>query len=274
MTDTAFLPLFALPAPDQPALVFAFAGGDLLLGGNATLPALPELTGLGTPELDVIIGALDGVPCRLLGWATGVAAGDHLQAINLRAVHGMISDEHFAVAVRAKQLLHWDRDHRHCGRCGTATRIENGEMAKVCPACAHRMYPRISPAMMVLIKRGNALLLGRSPHFRPGMYSALAGFVEPGESVEDCVHREVLEEVGLKVTNLRWFQSQSWPFPHSLMLAFFADYVSGEIVPQPGEIEDAQWFTADALPGLPSGASIAWRLIHAGLAELAAENAG
>ncbi|SMC27505.1 NAD+ diphosphatase [Andreprevotia lacus DSM 23236] len=270
---STFLPLFTAPDAAATAHVFALLGEELLLTAGHRLPEWAALAAMPAAELDATIGELAGTPCRLLAWPAGTAVPEGVQALSLRAAHGLLDDALFAVAIRAKQLVHWDRDHRFCGRCGTATRLLPGEMAKVCPACEHRMYPRISPAMMVLIRHGNRLLLGRSPQFRPGVYSALAGFVEPGESVEDCVHREVQEEVGLRITNLRWFQSQSWPFPHSLMLAFFADYVSGDIVPQPGEIEDAQWFSPDALPELPSRASIAWRLIQAALAEMAADSA-
>ncbi|WP_051710375.1 NAD(+) diphosphatase [Andreprevotia chitinilytica] len=263
-----FTPSFSAQAPSDAAHVLAFVGDDLLLTDGDALPHPAFLTALGQPECDYGIGDLAGVPCRLMAWPQGTAMPATLYTVPLRAAHGRIHDEFFLVAARAKQLLHWDRDHRFCGRCGTATRAAEHEAAKVCPACNNRMYPRVSPAIMVLIRRGDELLLGRSPHFKPGVYSALAGFVEPGETAEACVHREVMEEVGIKVDNLRWFASQSWPFPHSLMLAFTADYVSGEIVPQPGEIEDARWFRFDALPEMPSPASIARALIEAGVATL------
>jgi NAD+ diphosphatase len=132
-----------------------------------------------------------------------------------------------------------------------------------CPSCGLLTYPRISPAVMVLIRRGDELLLARSPHFRSGMYSALAGFVEAGETVEHAAVREVREEVGVEIANLRYFQSQPWPFPDSLMLAFFADYAGGEITPDPSEIEAAGWFAIDELPTLPDPVSIARRLIDA-----------
>jgi NAD+ diphosphatase len=130
------------------------------------------------------------------------------------------------------------------------------------------VYPRLAPAVMMLVRRGRELLLGRSPHFQPGVYSALAGFVDPGETLEDCVAREVMEEVGVTVGKLRYFGSQSWPFPHSLMIAFFADYAGGDIVPQSEEIEDAQWFNVDALPELPMAISISRRLIDAAVGEI------
>jgi NAD+ diphosphatase len=121
---------------------------------------------------------------------------------------------------------------------------------------------------MCLVRKGKELLLARSPHFRPGMYSALAGFVEAGESVEGCLSREVFEETGIYITNIRWFASQPWPFPQSLMLAFHADYAGGEITPQADEIEDAQWFSLDRLPQLPAPVSIAARLLQDGIRQL------
>jgi NAD+ diphosphatase len=172
------------------------------------------------------------------------------------------------LAGRAAQVLEWDRAHRFCGACGTPTELHGQDRARQCPACGHVAYPRLSPAMMVLVYRGRELLLARSPHYAPGMFSALAGFVEAGESLEDCVHREVAEEVGVRVRNLRYFGSQSWPFPHSLMLAFTAEWVSGEIVPEPGEIEAADWYDIDALPGVPPRFSIAGHLIRDTVAAL------
>ncbi|MFY9512921.1 MAG: NAD(+) diphosphatase, partial [Rubrivivax sp.] len=167
-----------------------------------------------------------------------------------------------ALAGRAAQVLEWDRDHRFCGCCGTPTELQAAERARRCPACGHVAYPRLSPAMMALVWRPGELLLARAPHFAPGLYSALAGFVEAGESLEDCVQREVLEETGVQVTDLRYYGSQSWPFPHSLMVAYTARWTGGEIVPQPGEIEDAQWFAIDQLPKLPPRFSISGHLIR------------
>jgi NAD+ diphosphatase len=167
-----------------------------------------------------------------------------------------------ALAGRAAQVLEWDRAHRFCGACGTPTEHAPGERARRCPACSRVAYPRVSPAMMVLVWRAGELLLGRSPHYVPGVYSALAGFVEAGESLEDCVHREVAEEVAVTVQDLRYYGSQSWPFPHSLMVAFTARWSSGEIVPQASEIEHAGWFAPDALPNIPPRFSIAGHLIR------------
>ncbi|AOY02328.1 hypothetical protein BJP62_12050 [Jeongeupia sp. USM3] len=273
MLPPDFTPCFSTALPAAEPLCLAIVGDRHLVTADATLPALAALASLGTPEVDVLIGHLGATPCRLIAWPDGGAAADGpvaggLVLEGLRALYGRLGDDAFWISARARQLLSWLRDHRHCGRCGTATKVAEHEAAAICPACAHRMYPRVSPAMMVLIRRGRELLLARSPHFKPGVYSALAGFVEPGETLEACVHRETMEEVGVTINGLRWFASQSWPFPHSLMLAFHADYVGGDIVPQEGEIEDARWFDIDALPELPAQASIARRLIDDAIAEV------
>ena len=161
----------------------------------------------------------------------------------------------------AAQISTWAREHRFCGSCGQAMQQVPGERAMYCPFCDLRHYPRISPSMIVLVTRGDEVLLARSPRFVTGIYSTLAGFAEPGESVEECVRREVMEEVQVKVKNIRYLGSQSWPFPHSMMLGFHAEYDGGEIVPQADEIEDAQWFNINALPPLPASRSIARYLI-------------
>ncbi|WP_028534457.1 NAD(+) diphosphatase [Paludibacterium yongneupense] len=162
---------------------------------------------------------------------------------------------------RARLLTLFDRQHRFCGACA-APLLDNGhDMGKRCPHCDTLYYPKVSPAMMVLIVRGRELLLARGPHFAEGVYSALAGFVEAGETLEQCVHREAHEEVGVHIESLRYAGSQQWPFPHSLMLAFTADYAGGEVVAQEEEIEDARWFDIDALPPLPSKISLAHWLI-------------
>jgi NAD+ diphosphatase len=154
--------------------------------------------------------------------------------------------------------------------CGSLTALQPGERARQCPSCRHTAYPRLSPAMMALVWRPGELLLARSPHYAPGVYSALAGFVEAGESIEDCLHREVAEEVGVSVAAPHYYGSQSWPFPHSLMVAYTARWTGGTIVPEPAEIEDARWFPLDALPLLPPRLSIAGHLIRDTVALMAA----
>jgi NAD+ diphosphatase len=226
---------------------------------------MQESNGLSGCELvrTLYLGRLEGIDC----WAAEVPhEADAPAGMNwegLRTLFSVLDDAHLALAGRAIQLLDWDRAHQYCGRCGTPTVPKTEERVRVCPACKLSVYPRISPAVMALVRRGRELLLGRGPHFPAGMYSALAGFVEPGETLEQCVEREVFEEVGVRIGNIRYFDSQPWPFPNSLMIAFVCDWANGEVNPQPGEIEAAEWFEVFHLPKLPSRISIARRLIDA-----------
>lgn len=167
----------------------------------------------------------------------------------------------FRMLAYATQIGTWARQHRFCGSCGGPMAHFPGERAMHCARCQLQQYPRLSPSMIVLVTRGDEVLLARSPRFASGVYSTLAGFVEAGESVEECVVREVREEVGVEVRNLQYLTSQGWPFPHSLMLGFHAEYAAGDIVPQPDEIEDARWFALDALPPLPPPRAISRYLI-------------
>jgi NAD+ diphosphatase len=224
------------------------------------------------PVRTLYLGALGGMPC----WAAEAPAGAAPPPAGhgwegLRALFSVLDDAHFALAGRAVQLVDWDRNHRYCGRCGTPTQAKTEERARACPACRLTAYPRIAPAVMALVRREGELLLGRGPHFPPGMYSALAGFAEPGETLEQCLAREVEEEVGVRVSRIRYFASQPWPFPNSLMIAFVCDWAGGEIRPQAGEIEDAKWFNVLQLPKLPSRISIARRLIDAVVEEMRAD---
>lgn len=267
MWPTDFVPHFKpIQAIDAKALNFALVEDTLLLCEDDKLPthlALPD-----APRSSASIGTLGGIPCHAHWWPAQAALPAGLKAVGLREVFGLLSADMWGLAARARQMARWDLASRFCGQCGSPTLPMDGEPAKECPHCGTRDYPRITPAVMALVRRGNELLLARSPHFRPGMYSALAGFVEAGETVEDCLHREVFEECGIRIKNLRWFASQPWPFPYSLMLAFHVDYAGGEITPEPGEIEDAGWFTIDKLPGLPAPVSIASRLIQDGIARI------
>ncbi|MFM2069251.1 MAG: diphosphatase [Pseudomonadota bacterium] len=257
-----FLPAHLPPARPTPrAWCFAFVQRELLLP-----PDDPRLFGALDPAglaglLDLArtrhyLGSLAGHDC----WAAELAeAPAGWQRTGLRAAMLALDSTVAALAGRAAQVLEWDRSHRHCGVCGTPTDHHAGERSRVCPACGHTAYPRISPAMMALVWRPGEVLLARSPHYPPGMYSALAGFVEAGESIEDCLHREVAEEVGVRVAAPRYYGSQSWPFPHSLMVAYTARWTDGEI-----------WFALDALPAIPPRFSIAGHLIRDTLARLQA----
>lgn len=216
----------------------------------------------GNPEKVLLVGELQGLPC----YAADVEQLPEIpsgEATPLRSIFELGGARTFALAGRASQLLDWQSHHRFCGKCGTPTVMKSSELAMQCPRCELIFYPRISPAVMVLVCDGDKLLLARSPRFKPRVFSALAGFVEPGETLEECAIREVREEVGIEIANLRYFHSQSWPFPNSLMVAFFADYAGGAIRPDPNEIDAAAWFSLDALPLLPEPISISRRLIDA-----------
>lgn len=279
-----FVEAVAPPAPQASARWFVFCGDRLLveLGPPSARPSddpraplrpswarLPENTLLlksdnrlwCEPIRTLYLGLLAGTEC----WAAEVTADSApaagLAFEGLRTLFSVLDDASFSLAGRALQLLDWDRNHRYCGRCGAPTESKADERARICPACRLPAYPRIAPAVMALVRREREVLLARSPHFPPGMYSALAGFVEAGETLESCVAREVAEEVGVQVSRIRYFASQPWPFPHSLMVAFVCDWSGGDIRPQAGEIEAASWFDVLQLPKLPSRISIARRLI-------------
>ncbi len=189
---------------------------------------------------------------------------------SLYQILGRVAETMFALAGRASQLLAWERDHRFCGRCGSAMSMDVAERAMRCEPCATVIYPRIAPCIIVLITRGEELLLARNANFPRPMYSTLAGFIEAGESAEECLRREVREEVGVEVDNLRYFSSQSWPFPSQLMLGFFAEYAGGDIVCDPREIADAQWFHYRDLPMVPPVSSISGQLIQSYIHSLSA----
>jgi NAD+ diphosphatase len=193
-----------------------------------------------------------------------------VEALGLREAFGRLDPADWALAGRAFQWLEWEAGHRVCGACAAALEPAEGH-GRRCPACGRTVFPSNATAIIVLIARGEGpdreLALARSPHFRPGVYSAVAGFTEPGESLEAAVHREVAEELGLRVHRLRYFGSQPWPFPNGLMVAFLAEHLEGDLQPDPAELEDARWFRLDALPELPSALSIARWMLDAALTE-------
>ena len=274
-TPEGFTPSHTPPAklPDE-TLAFAFRDDKLLVRGSDDAPIVPRSSALEAVELHGdrhYLGELEGVSCVAVPLAPDAGEPAGWRYAGLRSLFFRLPDPLLAIAARAFQVVEWDRTHRYCGRCGTATRMKECERAKECPACGYVSYPRITPAMMVLITRGRQILLARAPRFPPGMFSALAGFVEPGETIEDCIRREVREEVGLEVDGIRYFSSQSWAFPHSLMIAYTAEYAGGELKPDETEIAEARWFACDAVPKLPPSISISRRLIEATVARLAEE---
>lgn len=250
---------------------FVFRDTELLVAdAGFALPSLPESLGL-TPLRSQYLGLLGDTHCFSCEVHTEAPVPAGWAFSGLRALFGQIDDGLFAIAGRALQIVDWDRTHQYCGRCGTPTVSRSDERSRQCPACRLTVYPRIAPAVMALIRRGDRILLARSPRFPEGMYSALAGFVEPGETLEQCLAREVFEEVGINVSNTRYFASQPWPFPHSLMIAFVADYESGEIAMDGVEIIAAEWFDISDLPRLPAKISIARKLIDAVVEEMKQE---
>ncbi len=188
---------------------------------------------------------------------------------SLRSLLFFSDQEQFLLAGRASQLVDWYEGHRFCGACGARTVHHDNERTLVCVACSQHFFPRISPCVIMLVTKGEQMLLARSSRHKAKFYSCLAGFIEIGETPEETVHREVKEEVNLEVKNIRYVSSQSWPFPSQLMLGFLAEYAGGEIVPEPSEIDDAQWYDIDSLPSVPSEKiSVAGKLICTFIAEV------
>ncbi|MDQ6772702.1 MAG: NAD(+) diphosphatase [Candidatus Dormibacteraeota bacterium] len=255
------------PSP-APPLVFAFTEGRLWLREDDLEPPELELFGPNADGLvPTLLGTWRGHSCHALTVARAPAG---LVAVGLREVFARVEDpELVAMAARASQTLDWWRDHRFCGRCSAPTRLADRDRARVCTSCGALFFPRITPAVITLVHRHHRgrtqVLLAGDHRFRTGFYALLAGFVEPGETLEQAVAREVREEVGLAVGEIRYRGSQCWPFPSQLMAGFWADYADGEIRIQESELRDARWFDLEALPDpadRPPQFSIAGRLIE------------
>ncbi len=247
------------------ALWFAFRNDRLLVQieeDRARVPLLTNLDEFGlVPIRQQYLGRLDGLHCFSAELAEDVEAPAGWTFQGLRRLFALMPEEMFWVAGAAVQIVDWDRTHQFCGRCGALTVDKVRERAKECPECGLLSYPRISPAIIVLVEKGDQLLLARSHRHPSGMYSVLAGFVEPGETLEAAVVREIREEVGIAVKDIQYFGSQPWPFPNSLMIAFTCKYDKGEIVLEETEMADAGWYTIDNLPPIPPRISIARQLI-------------
>ncbi len=265
-TPPAFVPLMA-PQDHANPLAFVFRDGKLMVREHDL--ALPSLAS-GLPLLGLPFDPFHPVGlwqerycCTTwIDNAQPVPAG--FVFMSLRALIGGLDDPLLGLASRAAQLAEWARTHRYCGHCANPMQRASGERAFKCAACGMLAYPRISPAMMVLIKNGDRILLARHAQSPTGRFTALAGFLEAGESIEEAIHREVFEEVGLRVKNLQYFGSQSWPFPHSLMIAFTAEYAGGDIVIDANEIVEARWFgPQDVQPTPPPSVSISNVLVNA-----------
>jgi NAD+ diphosphatase len=267
----SFVPGVSAPAAPTRRVWFVAHGDGLVVredpAGTPQLPCDDELAALGLAGAPVdYLGQLDDAHAFAVNAAAPPPAPWVVRG--LRLLYVPFGEERFGVAGRAVQIAHWAATHRFCGRCGSATERMTGERAMRCPACGLVAYPRITPAIIVLVRRGDEALLARGARFPLPFYSTLAGFAEAGETLEETLVREVREEVGIEVRDLRYFGSQPWPFPHSLMVGFFAEWAGGELAIDRTEILDAQWFRADQLPTVPPPISIARRLIDAWLTDV------
>lgn len=255
----------ARPRPATPVEHWFLFHHDRLLvlvpAGAAALPGADVAAALGVQLAQAhFIGAWEGANC----WAAEVETTmtqPEGQWLSLRQAYAVLGEALFWVAARAAQIVAWDSTHRYCGRCGALTERKLDEHVKVCPACGLTAYPRLAPAVIMAVEKQGRLLLAHNHRHPAGFYTVLAGFVEPGETLEQAVMREVWEETGVTVRDIRYFGSQPWPFPHSLMVAFTAAYAGGELTLDDGELAHADWFAADQLPPVPPPMSIARRLI-------------
>jgi len=242
---------------------FIFRGNEILVpegDGVIQFPDLHRLFNL-TPLASLFIGMSGGVPCYAVALESSAGPPQNYWFSDIRGLFGRTSDESLGIAARASHILLFDRTTKFCGVCGARNQLMESELAKQCPECCQIIYPRLSPAIIVLVRRNDEVLLARSPGFPPGMYSVIAGFVEPGETIEHAVHREVMEETGITICDLYYTGSQPWPFPDSLMIGFVASYAGGIIRADKTEIEDAGWFKRGNLPGLPGPLSLSRALI-------------
>ncbi|MDF2877634.1 MAG: diphosphatase [Clostridia bacterium] len=250
---------------DEKSYFLVFYGDKVLLDGSserAQLPYVMDLEVLKVQPIRIIyLGTFEKSPCYVAEIEEVLNLPDQMQFYDLRSLYDETDHDLFLLAGKAMQLINWDKTHQFCGRCGTRTNTMKKEMAKICPECGLVSYTRISPAIIVGISKGSQILLAHAGNFKGKMYSVLAGFAEAGENLEETVKREVMEEVGITIKNIKYFGSQSWPFSSSMMIGFTAEYESGEIKVDGKEIVDAGWFAPQNLPELPSEYSIAREII-------------
>ena len=223
-------------------------------------------------HIDLPLPEKDLCASHFLGELGGETCGVHLLSRQwefagcewrgLRSLLGEVDELHFSLAGRAMQVINWDSDHRFCGRCGSATEFHERDRARVCPRCQLAVYPRISPCVIMLVTRGEECLLARHAQHRHGRHTALAGFIEPGETAEQALVREVREEVGLEVGACRYMGSQSWPFPGQLMLGYLAEWAGGVLAPDREEIAEADWYHFSDLPAIPPAQTLSGQLIR------------
>jgi NAD+ diphosphatase len=260
-----FVPSHQSPeAPGDDPILFAFRGRELLVTSELRMPSVEEIDAQGMVAVRTqYLGDLGGRHCYSAELPHDAVTGDGFRFADLRMLFGTLEEIVHALAGRAVQIVEWDRTHQFCGACASPTELSETDRSRSCPKCKIPTYPRLAPAMIVAVEKGDQILLARSPHFPAGIMSVLAGFVEPGESAEEAVVREVFEETSIIVKDVEYFSSQAWPFPNSLMLGFRAKYDSGEIAIDGEEIEAADWYAADAMPtAFPGNVSISQWLIR------------
>ena len=214
------------------------------------------------------VSEMNGLPCKAYALFTPISGNEAPQRImmGLRASYDVLPFEEYYKAGKAFQILNWDQNSKYCPACGVPTK-QVSPIAKKCPQCRQEFYPRISPAIIVRIRKGDSILLVHARNFKGTFRGLVAGFLEPGETLEDCVHREVMEETGIKIKNLKYFASQPWPYPSGIMIGFTADYVEGSIHLQDEELDAGKFYTKDNLPEIPKKLSLARKLIDDWLEE-------
>jgi NAD+ diphosphatase len=261
-----FSPAIAIPdLPDPDAWWFVYSGYHLLVkvsGDTAAIPVTEEIETLGVDvSRRLYLGSYQGRSCYAAEGTLPAGSSSEADFQELRSLFSRLENWFYEIALLAVHLIEWDKAYQFCTSCRGELQSRSDMRAKECKACGRLEFPRISPAIIVLIEKGDAVLLARSPRFRGEFFSVLAGFVEPGESLEEAVHREVKEEAGIVIKDIAYFGSQPWPFPDSLMIGFTALYESGEIRIDGEEIIEAGWYKADNLPQIPGKLSIAGQLI-------------
>lgn len=247
----------------KPAWWFVFYNDQILLekkDGSYTIPCLDKapiaLNGHAIHDLTT----LNGYPCKTVTVDTPIEESEQHLMVELRGSYDYIPRPQFDMAGKAREILYWDKTSTYCPVCGTPTQSYM-PIAKKCPNCSYEMFPNISTAILALVRKGNSILLVRARNFRGPFHGLVAGFLETGETLEECVKREVLEETGLSVNNITYFGNQPWPFPSGLMVGFIADYAGGEINLQDEELSEAAFYTKDNLPELPRKLSLARTMI-------------
>jgi len=261
-----FKPFFKLPAAESDDSLWFVFHAYKLLGKNKDnpdiIPSFKDLkAGHISPLRKQYLGKLDGLDCYAADLPDDRCISKGFLLRGLRDYFGLLDEDLIWIAGRANQLVDWNRNHQYCGKCGQPNKDKPDERAKICPGCGAVNYPRLSPAIIVAVTKQDQILLAQNKRFKIGYYSVLAGFVEPGENLEECVAREIREEVGITVKNIHYFGSQPWPFPNSLMVAFTAEHAAGEINVDTSEIVEAGWFSSHTLPSIPPRITIARHLI-------------